>query len=91
MHLSESTDLATLAAVAGVSMHHFARGFKQSAGITPHYYLTQKRVERAQDMLAHTDLSLSEIAFAVGFSDQSHMARQFRQLIGITPRQFRWS
>ena len=42
-------------------------------------------------MFAHTDLSLSEIAFAVGFSDQSHMARQFRQLIGITPRQFRWS
>jgi transcriptional regulator of acetoin/glycerol metabolism/AraC-like DNA-binding protein len=90
-HLSESTDLATLAAVAGISMHHFARGFKQSAGITPHHYLTQKRVERAQDMLAQTDLSLSEIAFAVGFSDQSHMARQFRQFIGITPRQFRWS
>ena len=69
-------------------MHHFARGFKQSAGITPHHYLTQKRVERAQDMLAQTDLSLSEIAFAVGFSDQSHMARQFRQFIGITPSSF---
>jgi AraC-like DNA-binding protein len=54
-HLSESTDLAMLAAVAGLSMHHFARGFKQSAGITPHHYLTQKRVERAQDMLANTD------------------------------------
>jgi AraC-like DNA-binding protein len=72
-------------------MHYFARGFKQSAGVTPHHYLTQKRVERAQDMLAHTDLSLSEIALAVGFSDQSHMTRQFRQIVGITPGQFRWS
>jgi transcriptional regulator GlxA family with amidase domain len=91
VHLEGSMDLATLAGVAGVSIHHFARGFKQSAGVTPHHYLTQKRVERAQDLLAHTDLSLSEIAYAVGVSDQSHLARHFRQLLGITPRQFRWA
>jgi AraC-like DNA-binding protein len=90
-HLSDSIDLATLAAVAGLSIHHFARGFKQSAGVTPHHYLTQKRVERAQAMLADADLSLSEIAYAVGFSDQSHLARHFRQMLGITPGQFRWS
>jgi transcriptional regulator of acetoin/glycerol metabolism len=57
-HLSESTDLAMLAAVAGLSIHHFARGFKQSAGMTPHHYLTRKRVERAQDMLANTDVRI---------------------------------
>jgi AraC-like DNA-binding protein len=90
-HLGDSMDLATLAAVAGLSIHHFARGFKQSTGLTPHHYLTRKRVERAQDMLAHTALSLSDIAYAVGFSDQSHLARHFRQLLGTTPGQFRWS
>jgi AraC-like DNA-binding protein len=91
MHLSENTDLATLAAVAGLSMHHFARQFKQSAGVTPHHYLTKKRVERAQEMLAQTDLSLAEIAYASGFSDQSHLARHFRYMVGTTPREFRWS
>ena len=90
-HLGDSMDLATLAAVAGLSIHHFAREFKQSTGFTPHHYLTQKRVERAQEMLAHTALSLSEIAYAVGFSDQSHLARHFRQMLGVTPGQFRWS
>jgi transcriptional regulator of acetoin/glycerol metabolism len=90
-HLGDSMDLATLAAVAGLSIHHFAREFKQSTGFTPHHYLTQKRVERAQEMLAHTALSLSEIAYAVGFSDQSHLARHFRQILGVTPGQFRWS
>ena len=91
VHLAESIDLTMLAAVAGLSVHHFARQFKQTAGVTPHYYLTQKRVERAQEMLAKTDLPLSEIAYATGFSDQSHLARHFRRMLGTTPREFRRS
>ena len=90
-HLGESMDLPELASIAGLSVFHFARQFKQSAGVTPHSYLVQRRVERAQDMLARTDLALSEIAVAAGFSDQSHLARHFRQMLGTTPREFRWS
>ena len=88
-HLSETIDLSTLAAAAGLSMHHFARQFKQSAGVTPHHYLTQKRVELAQALLTKTELPLSEIAYAAGFSDQSHLARHFRHVLGTTPRAFR--
>jgi transcriptional regulator GlxA family with amidase domain len=91
VHLNESIDLSMLAAVAGLSMHHFAREFKQSAGVTPHHYLIQKRIERAQQILAQTDLSLAEIAYTVGFSDQGHLARHFRALLGTTPREFRRS
>jgi transcriptional regulator of acetoin/glycerol metabolism len=91
VHLGENIDLLMLAGVAGLSVHHFARQFKQSAGVTPHIYLTQKRVERAQEMLVQTDLSLAEIAFAVGFFDQGHLARHFRHMLGTTPREFRWS
>jgi AraC-like DNA-binding protein len=91
VHLGESIDLPMLAAVAGLSLHHFARQFKQSAGVTPHHYLTQKRLQRAQEMLAQTNLPLSEIAYAAGFSDQSHLARHFRHMLGTTPREFRWS
>jgi transcriptional regulator of acetoin/glycerol metabolism len=91
VHLGESIDLSMLAGVAGLSVHHFARQFKQSAGVPPHAYLTQKRIERAQEMLVQTDLPLAEIAFAVGFFDQGHLARHFRQRLGTTPREFRWS
>jgi AraC-like DNA-binding protein len=91
VHLDESIDLSMLARVAGLSVHHFARQFRQSAGVTPHVYLTQKRVERAQEMLVQTDLSLAEIAFTVGFFDQGHLARHFRHMLGTTPREFRWS
>src|SRR5262249_49719396 len=91
VHLNESIDLGVLARVAGLSMHHFARQFKHSSGVTPHYYVTQKRVRRAQEMLLPTELSLAEIAYAAGFSDQSHLARHFRYMLGTTPREFRQS
>lgn len=90
-HLSDSVDLTALATIAGLSVYHFARAFKQSAGVTPHHYLIQRRVERAQEMLARTELPLPEIALTAGFSDQSHLARHFRQLLGMTPGQFRRS
>jgi AraC-like DNA-binding protein len=90
VHLGESIDLSMLAEVAGLSVHHFARQFKQSTGVTPHFYLTKKRVERAQQMLIHTDLSLAEVACHVGFFDQGHLARHFRHMLGTTPREFRW-
>jgi transcriptional regulator of acetoin/glycerol metabolism/AraC-like DNA-binding protein len=89
LHLSETIDLPTLATVAGLSMHHFARQFKQSAGVTPHHYLTQKRLELAQALLTKTELPVSEIAYAAGFSDQSHLARHFRHVLRTTPRAFR--
>ena len=88
VHLGESIDLSMLAGVAGLSVHHFARQFKQSAGVTPHLYLTKKGVERAQEMLVQTGLSLAD---AVGFFDQGHLARHFRLMLGTTPREFRWS
>jgi AraC-like DNA-binding protein len=91
VHLSESMDLAELAGVAGLSVYHFARAFKQSIGVTPHYYLVHRRIERAREMLARSELPLSEIALAAGFSDQSHLARHFRRMLGMTPGQFRWS
>jgi transcriptional regulator GlxA family with amidase domain len=90
-HLSERMQLVELAAVAGLSLYHFAREFKHSAGVTPHYYILQKRLEQARDMLARTDLSVAEIALAAGFADQSHFTRQFRHILGTTPRDFRWS
>jgi AraC-like DNA-binding protein len=90
-HLSDSIELVELSEIAGLSVFHFARQFKHSEGVTPHYHLVSRRVERAKELLAGTNLSLSEIAFAAGFSDQSHLTRLFRQIVRTTPGQFRRS
>jgi len=90
-HLEDNISIQALAAAAGLSMYHFARAFKQSEGVSPHHYVVRRRVRRAQDLLAATDLPLSEVALAAGFADQSHCARQFREHVGVTPSSYRWS
>lgn len=90
-HLASNISIQMLAGIAGVSMYHFARAFKQSEGITPHGYLVRCRVQRAQQLLADTELSLAQIARASGFSDQSHCARRFQEQLGVTPSGYRWS
>jgi len=90
-HLEENIGIEALAAIVGLSMFHFARAFKQSEGVTPHRFLMQCRIKRAQELLAGTDMPLSEVALASGFSDQSHCSRRFREFVGITPSRFRWS
>jgi transcriptional regulator GlxA family with amidase domain len=90
-HLHEKISNDALAQVAGLSACHFARMFKQTEGISPHRYVLQCRIRRAQQLLADTDMPLSEIAIAAGFSDQSHYTRCFRATIGVTPGSYRWS
>ena len=84
-HLQENIALEVLADIAQLSVHHFARAFRQSLGIPPHHYIVQRRVEHAQQLLRDTDLPLSEIAIEAGFTDQSHLARHFRTITGVSP------
>ena len=88
-HLDQNIALDSLAATAKLSLYHFARTFKQSEGITPHAFVLERRLAKARELLTATDLPLSDIAFTVGFADQSHLARRFRQVVGMSPGQFR--
>ncbi len=89
-HLDEKISLEVLSSMAGLSAYHFSRAFRQSLGTPPHGYLLQRRVERVKQMLRDSQLPLSEIALAAGFSDQSHLARHFRRLTGMSPSLARW-
>jgi transcriptional regulator of acetoin/glycerol metabolism len=88
-HLDKNISLDALAATAGLSVHHFARAFKQTAGVSPHRYLLQQRIDRAANLIGTTDLPLSQIALTVGFADQSHFCKHFSRLTGSTPSDFR--
>ena len=88
-HLDSRLDVQALAQMIGMSASHFSRSFHKAVGVSPHMYVLQCRVIRAQELLATTQLPLAEIALTIGFSDQSHFSRRFHELIGVPPRKFR--
>ena len=87
-HYAEPLHLAALAAVAGLSKFHFQRLFKATYGVTPAAHVSQRRVERAQDLLRATNLTVTEVCFAVGFSSLGSFSSRFRELVGETPSEF---
>jgi AraC family transcriptional regulator len=90
MHdLSSNLDLRSLAAETGYSRSHFLRLFRGATGCTPHHYLLQLRLKRAQELMRQERTSLIDIAAACGFSSHAHMSRLFRQMIGLTPTDYR--
>ena len=88
-HLEAPLNVNELAANLGVSTSYFARSFRHAVGLTPHGYVMRRRLSRAKELLANTDLALVEIALATGFADHSHFSRRFHQLIGLPPKTFR--
>jgi len=88
-HLDGEIRLEDLAAVAGLSLYHFARSFRDSAGVTAHQYVTQKRVERAKQLLSRPEWTIQQVASAAGFADGSQFARTFRSATGVSPSRWR--
>jgi AraC family transcriptional regulator len=88
-NLARDVSLADLAAVAGVSVTHFKRLFRESAGLPVHQYLIRRRVEHAKNLLGGTELPISRIAAETGFAHQSHLARHMRRVLGVSPAALR--
>ncbi|WP_091783098.1 helix-turn-helix transcriptional regulator [Pedococcus dokdonensis] len=87
-HYADALDVAALADVAGLSKYHFLRLFKATYGHTPGEYLSQRRIERAQDLLRATNLTVTEVCHAVGFSSLGSFSSRFREVVGESPSDF---
>ena len=81
--------LQEIASASGLSAPYFSTIFKVEMGENLSSYLNRIRVEKASRMLTETDLSLSEIAGACGFEDQSWFSKTFKHFIGVSPGKYR--
>ena len=87
--IGEPISVTMLSSVVGLSRSYFLHAFRRSVGRTPHAHIVRLRLERAMLLMRHTQRSLSDVALAVGFADQSHFCRTFRRLTGVTPAHWR--
>jgi AraC-like DNA-binding protein len=85
----EPLNLDRLAQVAGVSKFNFVRAFAATYGETPIRYLTRRRIERAQDLLRHANLTVTEICMLVGFASVGSFSTRFAELVGESPTAYR--
>jgi AraC family transcriptional regulator len=88
-NLREDLTLGDMSATLSMSPYHFAHAFRHTVGLAPHRYVVLRRVELARRLLRETDLSITEIAHQVGYSNQSSFSVVFHRVTGCSPRNFR--
>jgi AraC-like DNA-binding protein len=84
----EDLSLSALARLAGMSVFHFAHAFRLQVGCSPFMYAEAVRIDRAKRRLREGG-QLADIAFELGYTDQSHFTRRFKQHQGTTPGEYR--
>ncbi len=90
-HFCEPITLADVARSASLSKFHFCRVFRHETRLSFREYLRGLRIARAKTLLSDTRLTVTEVAFAVGFNDLSHFDRVFTWVVGVTPSDYRKS
>ncbi len=88
-HSDEEIDMNELARELGLSYSRFRSLFREHTGTAPHQYVISIRMNKARQLLRHTELSVADIAERVGFSSPYYFCRQFKIKNGCTPKTYR--
>lgn len=86
---SQRVMLTEIADRLDMSVNHFIRGFREAEGISPYQWYMQRRIARAMKLLHDDAISLSKVATACGFADQSHITKAFTRVLGVSPGRWR--
>lgn len=88
-HYAEPLTRDDLAQHLNMNSDYLTHCFRTEVGMTPITYLNRYRVNKARVLLAESDLNVTEVAMAVGFSDSSYFGRVFRRQVGVSPDAYR--
>lgn len=88
-HLFQPIGVQEVADAVNLSPSHFSRRFKARTGYSPYEYIVLRRIDRAKYLLASTDKSIKEIAFATGYNSEENFIHSFQKNVGISPSLFR--
>lgn len=86
---AEDLSVAERAARVGLSPNQLRTEIRDTTGLTPHELVLRTRLSRAQELLAASDLTVTEISAQVGYDDPAYFSRLFTSRIGTSPTRFR--
>lgn len=90
-NFSNKLTLEEIAAAANISSREANRIFQKTIQQTPFEYLIGYRLNKARELLSHSELSITEISYHCGFTDSTYMGKQFKKVYGMTPKDYRQS
>ncbi|HSC12629.1 MAG TPA: AraC family transcriptional regulator [Rhodanobacteraceae bacterium] len=88
-NMDADISVADLAHAACFSLCHFVRAFHLAMGRPPHAYLSERRLDRAKHLLAHSNTPLVEISLSCRFSGQANFTKAFTRAMGASPGRYR--
>ena len=88
-NFQQRVKLDELAAQCDMSVRNFNRRFKSATGKSPLRYLQEVRLGVARELLQNSNLSISEIAYRIGYQDLGHFSDLFKKLFAATPHDYR--
>jgi signal transduction histidine kinase/AraC-like DNA-binding protein len=78
-----------IARAVGVSKNYLSHIFRRELGLSPWDYLNRYRIKQARELLTHTDVSITDVAYQVGFNNPAYFSRVFHQQTGVSPSEYR--
>lgn len=88
-HISSRITIKELAEYTNLSPSYLSRLFKKELGISISDYISEKKIEKAENLLKYSDFTFIEIANYLAFSSQSHFIQTFKKAVGLTPKKYR--
>lgn len=88
-HLHEKLTISDLASYSGLNVSYMSKLFTKETGVSVKDFVTNAKINTAQNMLKHSDFSYLDISLALGFSTQSAFISVFKKSVGLTPKQYR--
>ncbi|MFB9051579.1 helix-turn-helix domain-containing protein [Formosa undariae] len=89
ININKKLSNSELASIINMAPNSFARLFKIEMNITLHSFIQNRKIAKACELFEHTNKTIEEVSFVLGFSDRFHFSRVFKSVIGLSPASYK--
>ena len=89
MNIEKKLSNPDMADIVNMASNSFARLFKEEMNITLHSFIQNRKIAKACELFEHTDQTIEDVAFNLGFADRYHFSRVFKSVTGLTPASYK--